>query len=93
MVRNNISHSNQWTQQEWAGIPARKGEKVSGILFPKKIAKKKRKKHKESILQNRSEGTCYLCIRLHEDHQIHKYRLGGRIYRQGEFIEAAASAL
>lgn len=74
MVRNNISHSNQWTQQEWAGIPARKGEKVSGILFPKKIAKKKRKKHKESILQNRSEGTCYLCMRMHQNYQIHRYR-------------------
>ena len=44
------------------------------LKFPKKSGTKRRKKHKASILQDRSDGTCYLCVRLHEDYQIHKYR-------------------
>lgn len=44
------------------------------LKFPKKTGTKRRKKHKASILQDRSDGTCYLCVRLHEDYRIHKYR-------------------
>lgn len=44
------------------------------LKFPKKTGTKRRKKHKTSILQDRSDGTCYLCVRLHEDYRIHKYR-------------------
>ena len=44
------------------------------LKFPKKPGTKRRKKYKASILQNRSDGTCYLCVRLHGDYRIHKYR-------------------
>lgn len=44
------------------------------LKFPKKTGTKRRKKHKTSILQDRSDGTCYLCVRLHGDYRIHKYR-------------------
>ena len=44
------------------------------LKFPKKTGTKKRKKHKASILQDRSDRTCYLCVRLHGDYRIHKYR-------------------
>ena len=44
------------------------------LKFPKKTGTQRRKKNKTSILQDRSDGTCYLCIRLHEDYRIHKYR-------------------
>lgn len=48
--------------------------KTARLKFPKETKKKKRRKHKESILQNRMDGTCYLCARLHGDYRIHKYR-------------------
>lgn len=42
------------------------------LMFPKKTAKKKRRKmHRESIL-HRKDGTCYLCIALHGDYRLHK---------------------
>ena len=47
---------------------------MEGLKFPKETMKKRRRKHKDSILQNRSDGTCYLCARLHGDYRIHKYR-------------------
>lgn len=33
---------------------------MSGLMYPKTPAKKKRKKHAKSIIQER-DGTCYLC--------------------------------
>ncbi len=33
------------------------------------MKQKKRKKHKKSILQPK-DGTCYLCMELHDDHRI-----------------------
>lgn len=48
--------------------------KTARLKFPKETKKKKRRKHKESILQNRMDGTCYLCARLHGDYRIHKCR-------------------
>ena len=44
------------------------------MIFPKQQRKRKRKKHKQSILQDRTEGTCYLCVRLHNNYQLHRYR-------------------
>ena len=35
------------------------------LKFPKQKAKKKRKKHMKSII-HKTEGTCYLCMLLHE---------------------------
>lgn len=43
---------------------------MSGLAFPKQPAKKKRKKHKASILHE-GDGTCYLCIRLNGDYRHH----------------------
>lgn len=34
--------------------------------------KKRRKRHKMSILHTK-DGTCYLCMRLHGDYRIHPY--------------------
>lgn len=45
---------------------------MKGLMFPKTAAKKKRKRHKESIL-NEKDGTCYLCMRLHNDRRIYHY--------------------
>lgn len=44
---------------------------MNQLLFPKTPTKKKRKKHKPSILQKK-DGTCYLCIKLHGDHRYHR---------------------
>ena len=33
------------------------------MLFPKPQTKKKRKKHRESLLQNKESRICYLCAR------------------------------
>ena len=44
---------------------------VNGLMFPKIPAKKKRKKHKASIL-HKKDGTCYLCMKLHGDYTIKK---------------------
>lgn len=40
---------------------------MSGLMFPKQKRKKKRKKHKPSII-HRKDGTCYLCMKLHGDY-------------------------
>jgi len=40
----------------------------SGLTIPKPQWKKKRKRHKQSIL-NTEKGTCFLCARLHNDHR------------------------
>ena len=53
------------------------------MLFPKPQTKKKRKKHRESLLQSRESRICYLCTRggdynwkpVLEEHHI----FGGRI--------------
>lgn len=41
------------------------------IGYPKIPAKKPRMRHPKSILQ-KQDGTCYLCVTLHDDFQIHK---------------------
>lgn len=40
------------------------------MMFPKPQRKKKRKKHKDSILHCK-DGTCYLCIKLRDDYRIY----------------------
>ena len=40
---------------------------MNGMMFPKIPKKKKRKKHKASIL-HKKDGTCYLCMKLHGDY-------------------------
>ena len=44
---------------------------ADGLMFPKPVNKKKRKRHKQSILHCK-DGTCYLCIKLNDDRQIHR---------------------
>lgn len=46
-----------------------KNQKNAGLLFPKRTVKKKRKRHKPSILQKK-DGTCYLCRKLHGDYRV-----------------------
>lgn len=45
-------------------------EADNGLMFPKRAWKKKRKKHKKSILHEK-DGTCYLCMKLKHDYRIH----------------------
>lgn len=40
------------------------------MLYPKQVRKKKRKKHKPSILHQK-DGTCYLCMKLNNDYRYH----------------------
>lgn len=44
---------------------------MSGLMFPKNPGKKKRKKHPKSIMHQK-DGTCYLCVELHDDFMQHK---------------------
>jgi len=43
---------------------------MTGLLFPKRSEKKRRKRHKKSILQQK-DGTCYLCMKLSGDYSYH----------------------
>jgi hypothetical protein len=40
---------------------------MEGLLYPKQPTRKKRKKHRRSILHDKSSRTCYLCMTLHND--------------------------
>lgn len=50
----------------------------SGLMFPKPGKKKKRKKHKQSIMHCK-DGTCYLCMKLHGNYRtypvVHKHHV------------------
>lgn len=52
---------------------------MKGLMFPKTSVRKKTKKHKASILHTR-DGTCYLCMRLHNDYRIHLYLEEHHVY-------------
>lgn len=41
-----------------------------GLRFPKPQYKKRKKRHKESILQDKSDRRCYLCMLLNNDYSI-----------------------
>jgi len=43
---------------------------MSGLMFPKQKTKKKRKKHAKSILKDKEDKRCYLCMLLYDDHSI-----------------------
>ena len=51
--------------------PGKETMDQTGLLFPKTPAKKKKKRHKPSILQDKNH-TCYLCILLNGDHHKHR---------------------
>lgn len=40
---------------------------ATGLMFPKPEKRKKRKKHKKSIMQPKSDRRCYLCMLLDND--------------------------
>ncbi len=44
-----------------------------GLMFPKGEKRKKRIKHKKSIMHSKSSGMCYLCVKMHGDCRRHKY--------------------
>lgn len=43
---------------------------AAGLMHPKETRKKKRKKHAQSIMQEKSEKRCYLCMLLEGDYRI-----------------------
>lgn len=51
------------------------------MMYPKVKTRKKRKKHKSSILQNKESGICYLCAKLKEDYgrkyPLHEHHVYG----------------
>lgn len=49
------------------------------MMYPKKPARKKRKSHKASIMQEK-DGTCYLCVLLQQDYRTHSYLEEHHIY-------------
>jgi hypothetical protein len=50
------------------------------LMFPKSSGlSKKRKKHMESIMQQ-ERGTCYLCVRLHNDYRCWQSRETHHVY-------------
>lgn len=49
------------------------------MMYPKPANRKKRMKHKASILHQK-DGTCYLCIRLHGDYRCHPVTHEHHIY-------------
>lgn len=65
-TKSQIYHTNK-------GAVFRPGKELmdqTGLLFPKTQTKKKRKRHKKSIL-HRKDGTCYLCTMLNNDYRKH----------------------
>lgn len=58
---------------------------MSGLMFPKTMTKKKRRKHGESILHEKN-GTCYLCMLLYGDStyhsNLHKHHVFGGANRK-----------
>ena len=46
------------------------GDTMSGLMFPKIKTKKKRKSHAKSILQDKEDKRCYLCMLLYGDNSI-----------------------
>lgn len=48
------------------------------LLFPKEKGKGKKKKHRGSIIQPK-DGTCYLCMKLHDDYRS-KYTEEHHVY-------------
>lgn len=44
---------------------------MSGIMYPKNIRKKRKQRHLKSIMHQK-DGTCYLCVQLHDDYRYHK---------------------
>jgi len=52
-----------------------------GLLFPKKSKKKKRLRHPPSILHNKADRTCYLCMLLDQNYRryrnLHEHHIYG----------------
>ena len=44
---------------------------MDGLIFPKDAKKKRKKIHPKSVMHQR-DGTCYLCIELHDNYCVHK---------------------
>lgn len=55
-----------------------------GMMFPKRVVKKRKKKHKASILHDK-DGTCYLCMELNHDRRrylcVHEHHIYGGALR------------
>ncbi len=46
---------------------------MEGLMFPKTPTKKKRKMHPKSIMHNKEDRTCYLCMLYNGDYRIHAW--------------------
>ena len=44
---------------------------MSGLMFPKNPGKKRKKIHPKSVMHQK-DGTCYLCMELHDDYRYHR---------------------
>lgn len=64
---------------------------MTGLLFPKKAGKKRRKRHKDSIL-HRKNGTCYLCM-AGGDYTYHWYLEEHHIFGGPNRINSEAEGL
>ena len=42
-----------------------------GLKYPKERTKQKKRHHAESLFRQ-ADGTCYLCVRLHDDYRAHR---------------------
>ena len=51
---------------------------MADLLYPKIRDKKRRRKHKPSIIQEK-DGRCYLCMKLHADYSF-KYTEEHHVY-------------
>ena len=52
------------------------------LLFPKAKGKKKRKKHRKSIIPNNQKGTCYLCGKHGYTHEHHIFFGPNRLHSE-----------
>lgn len=62
------------------------------MLYPKTQTKKKRKAHKDSIL-HRKDGTCYLCMKLHDDDSYHEVLQEHHIFGDSDRDHSEAEGL
>ena len=61
----------------------RRKQEGTGLMFPKRTAKRKRKRHPASLLHSREEKTCYLCMLLEESFVRHLYLEEHHIFFSG----------
>lgn len=64
----------------------------SGLMYPKQGRKKKRKKHKKSILKSQ-KGVCYLCAMLYDDYSVKYTEEHHIMYGSGRRTDSEAEGI